>query len=62
MLSGREFVTVEDLLDMAADVLRHRLWVSPAEVHDRLRAIGVGTSPRSGPVAFPAPRAAGGGR
>ena len=39
MLAGREFVTVEDLLDMAADVLRHRLWISPAEVRDRLRAI-----------------------
>jgi MoxR-like ATPase len=64
MLSGREFVTVEDLLDMAADVLRHRLWVSPAEVQDRLRAIHIGASPRSGPVAFPAPlpRAAGGAR
>jgi MoxR-like ATPase len=39
MLSGREFVTVEDLLDMSADVLRHRLWISAAEVRDRLRAI-----------------------
>jgi len=42
MLSGREFVTVEDLLDMSADVLRHRLWISPAEVRDRLRAVGAG--------------------
>ena len=40
MLSGREFVTVEDLLDMSADVLRHRLWISGAEVRDRLRALG----------------------
>ena len=39
MLSGREFVTVEDLLDMSADVLRHRLWISGAEVRDRLRAV-----------------------
>jgi MoxR-like ATPase len=39
MLSGREFVTVQDLLDMAPDVLRHRLWISPAEVKSRLRAI-----------------------
>ncbi|MFT3770291.1 MAG: MoxR family ATPase [Minicystis sp.] len=39
MLSGREFVTVEDLLDMAPDVLRHRLWISGTEVRDRLRAI-----------------------
>ena len=39
MLSGREFVTVEDLLDMSADVLRHRLWVSAAEVRDRLRTV-----------------------
>jgi MoxR-like ATPase len=42
MLSGREFVTVEDLLDMAPDVLRHRLWISAAEVRDRLRAVGAG--------------------
>ncbi len=38
MLSGREFVTVEDLLDMAPDVLRHRLWISGAEVSARPRA------------------------
>jgi MoxR-like ATPase len=42
MLSGREFVTVQDLIDMSADVLRHRLWISAAEVRDRLRA----TAPR----------------
>src|SRR6185437_11272773 len=41
MLSGREFVTVEDLLDMSADVLRHRLWVSAAEVRDRLRTVSL---------------------
>ena len=40
MLSGREFVTVEDLIHMAPDVLRHRLWISAAEVKDRLRTIG----------------------
>ncbi len=38
MLSGREFVTAQDLFDMSADVLRHRLWISAAEVRDRLRA------------------------
>ena len=39
ILGGREFVTVEDLLDMAPDVLRHRLWMSAPEVRDRLRHI-----------------------
>ncbi len=39
MLAGREFVTVDDLLDMAPHVLRHRLWVSAPEVRDRLRAL-----------------------
>jgi MoxR-like ATPase len=39
MLSGREFVTVEDLLDVSPEVLRHRLWISAAEVRDRLRAM-----------------------
>ena len=39
MLGGREFVTVADLLDVAPDVLRHRLWISATEVRDRLRAI-----------------------
>jgi MoxR-like ATPase len=42
ILSGREFVTVEDLLDVAPDVLRHRLWVSAPEIRDRLRALGGG--------------------
>jgi MoxR-like ATPase len=40
ILAGREFVTVEDLLDMAPNVLSHRLWVSAPEVRDRLRMIG----------------------
>ncbi len=40
MVAGREFVTVDDLLDMAPDVLRHRLWVSAPEVSDRLRRLG----------------------
>ncbi len=40
ILAGREFVTVDDLLDMAPDVLRHRLWMSAHEVRDRLRMIG----------------------
>jgi MoxR-like ATPase len=39
MLWGRDFVTVEDLIEVSADVLRHRLWVGPAEVRDRLRAL-----------------------
>ena len=39
MLSGREFVTVDDLFDMSGDVLRHRLWISAGEVRDRIRAI-----------------------
>lgn len=44
ILDAREFVTIEDLLDVAPDVLRHRLWVSAPEVRDRLRAIsGQGT-------------------
>jgi hypothetical protein len=61
MISGREFVTIEDLLDVAPDVLRHRLWISPAEVRDRLRAIGLGRAPGSAVGAVRAP-AAGGGR
>ena len=48
MLSGREFVTVADLLDMAADVLRHRLWISAAEVKDRLRTIAPRTAAAPG--------------
>jgi MoxR-like ATPase len=39
MVSGREFVVVEDLIEVSADVLRHRLWIGPHEVRDRLRAI-----------------------
>jgi MoxR-like ATPase len=39
MLSGREFVTIEDLLDVAPDVLRHRLWTDGATVRERLRAV-----------------------
>jgi MoxR-like ATPase len=41
MLSGREFVTIEDLLDVAPDVLRHRLWTDGATVRERLRAVAV---------------------
>jgi MoxR-like ATPase len=40
MLAGREFVVIQDLVDVAPDILRHRLWVSAPEVHDRLRALG----------------------
>ena len=39
ILGGREFVIVEDLLDVAPEVLRHRLWVSAPEVSDRLRVL-----------------------
>jgi MoxR-like ATPase len=38
MFAGREYVTVQDLLDVAPEVMRHRLWISAAEVRDRLRA------------------------
>jgi len=41
MLSGREFVTMEDLLHVAPDVLRHRLWSDGATVRERLRAIAI---------------------
>jgi MoxR-like ATPase len=41
MLSGREFVTMEDLHHVAPDVLRHRLWSDGASVRERLRAIAV---------------------
>jgi MoxR-like ATPase len=37
ILGGREFVTVQDLLDVAPEILRHRLWLSAPEVADRLR-------------------------
>jgi MoxR-like ATPase len=42
ILAGREFVTVEDLLEIAPDVLRHRLWMSAPEVRDRLRVLAGG--------------------
>jgi MoxR-like ATPase len=41
MLSGREFVTMEDLMDMAPDVLRHRLATDGATVRERLRSVVV---------------------
>jgi MoxR-like ATPase len=41
MLAGREFVTIEDLLDVAPDVLRHRLWTDAATVRERLRSVVV---------------------
>jgi MoxR-like ATPase len=50
MFSGREFVTVEDLLEVSADVLRHRLWVSAAEVRDRLRTVSPGMHGAGGGV------------
>jgi MoxR-like ATPase len=41
MLSGREFITVDDLLHVAPDVLRHRLWTDGATVRERLRSVAV---------------------
>jgi len=41
MLAGREFVTIEDLLDVAPDVLRHRMWTDAATVRERLRAVAI---------------------
>jgi MoxR-like ATPase len=41
MLAGREFVTIEDVLDVAPDVLRHRMWTDAATVRERLRAVAV---------------------
>jgi MoxR-like ATPase len=37
MFAGREFVTVEDLLEVAPDVLRHRLGVDGDGVREKLR-------------------------
>lgn len=39
MLSGREFVTMEDLYETAVDVLRHRLGLDKNAIRERLRAI-----------------------
>jgi MoxR-like ATPase len=39
MLAGREFVTIDDVLDVAPDVLRHRLWTDGETVRERLRAV-----------------------
>ena len=41
MVQGREYVTIEDLLDVAPDVLRHRLWTDANTVRERLRAVVV---------------------
>jgi len=41
MLSGREFVTAEDIMAVAPDVLRHRMWSDGATVRERLRAIAM---------------------
>jgi MoxR-like ATPase len=48
MLSGREYVTMEDLLDVAPDVLRHRLWTDAATVRERLRSVVVRAASRVG--------------
>ena len=42
MLCGREFVTMDDLLHVAPDVLRHRLWTDAATVREKLRAVAMG--------------------
>jgi MoxR-like ATPase len=42
MLAGREFVTIDDVLDVAPDVLRHRLWTDTMTVRERLRAVAIG--------------------
>jgi MoxR-like ATPase len=42
MLAGREFVTLDDVHDVSGDVLRHRLWISPPEIHDRLQGLARG--------------------
>jgi MoxR-like ATPase len=39
ILAGREFVTIEDLVDCAPEILRHRLRISPPESRDRLKGI-----------------------
>ena len=39
ILMGREFVLVEDLIDVSAEIFRHRLWISAPEIKDRLQAI-----------------------
>jgi MoxR-like ATPase len=41
MLCGREFVTMDDLLHVAPDVLRHRLWTDAVTVRERLRAVAL---------------------
>jgi MoxR-like ATPase len=46
MLAAREFVTMDDLLDVAPDVLRHRLWTDRTTVRERLRAVVVHSSAR----------------
>jgi MoxR-like ATPase len=50
ILAGREFVTHEDLMDVAPEVLRHRIWVSAPEVRDRLRSIASATARGAGPT------------
>jgi MoxR-like ATPase len=46
MLGGREFISLEDLHDVAPDVLRHRLGIEREAVRERLRAIAAGGLPR----------------
>jgi len=41
MLGGREFVTMDDLLHVAPDVLRHRLWTDSMTVRERLRSVAI---------------------
>ena len=41
MLAGREFVTMDDLLHIAPDVLRHRMWTDGATVREKLRTVAI---------------------
>jgi MoxR-like ATPase len=45
MLGGREFATIEDVIDVAPDVLRHRLWTDAATVRERLRGVAIAAAP-----------------
>ena len=41
LVRGRDFVVPQDVVDVAPDVLRHRLWTDAATVRERLRAVAV---------------------
>jgi MoxR-like ATPase len=44
MFEGRDFASADDLLEVAPDVLRHRLATDPETVRERLRAVPVGAA------------------